>query len=400
MKSTSLHSTWVLALIALACDGTASQTPVTCTEARFEGGVNGIMPPRPLWVDKEAFHIVYPDPVLGIAHRALSRQTGLELSRVDYRELLEKELGPEYARLGLFGAAAAPDGALAVAFQHGIDRLLLSTGAAGQLWTPLWQESSTFFGLGWDGEGFTASLLDGFGRWGWARFSVKGEMLSNVEMVVDEPAVRWGAYDSETDKKTGTTVFVGVSADQGIYMVGRKGRQTSLTAPRAFWQVAAVGDIGPSPAVALHGNTALVAWGGRRLFIREVYLDDEQTSPLYRLEIDPASKAIQRVAAAHAGDRWVIVAQDDLGLMLVELRGSAISRRRLLNHAPGSCASCSQSDLRFTTTELSVVADGDEAWAGVVDATAQNVDKGGSVYPTYRVLPLRDSCEYRSLGSQ
>jgi|GEM_PF-3303988 len=407
MKRMLAHPAWGLVLLALGCDSTAPRTGVKCTEARFEGSVYSLMPPRPLWVDAESFHVVHPDSQLGIVHRTLSRQTGREQSLVDYRKVLEEERGSEYAQIGMDGVAAGPDGTLAVAFGYKDkeyvrqDRMLLSRGAGSRLWTPPWKVPSPVWGLGWDGEDFTASLLDFDARWGWARFSVEGEMLSQVE-VVGQAEVLWGEYDSETDKQTGTTVFVGASS-LGIYMVGRKGRETSLTAPADYWRVSASdggpGTFGSKPAVALGGDTALVAWVSGGLAMREVALGSGRTSALYHLDLDPANNPIKRTAAARAGDRWVVVTQDELGLLLVELQGGEMRSRRLLRHAPPPCASCPSSDLRFTTTELSVVADGDEAWAGLVDGTVQGADRG-VLYPTYRILPLRDGCEYKSLASE
>jgi hypothetical protein len=378
--------------------------PIGCREVQVDGDLAApsAMPHRPFWVNPTRFHVVHIDRYLGIVYRTFSRDTGLELS-VESEQVFPTNL--LFGYWGIDAVAASPQGDLAVAFGYNDegDRhegILSVSGGRRNAWTPPWQEPFRAWGLGWDGDAFTVSLLDWDERWAAARFSPQGEMLDEVT-VYGQGSVSFGYYDSDTDEQSGTTVFAG-AAWPGVVVVGRRGHDSSLTAPSSYWHFSTdEGTAGWATALALNGSTALVATEEKDLTLREISLDTGELLATWPVRSDPEGDVYQQVAAARAGDRWIIVGQDYVGLVLAEIRNGVMSQRRLLRHPPAACAetaTCgSSSDWRWSADKLSLAVDGDSAWAGVLDMTTQRMEGERTVF-TYRILPLRDGCEYESLG--
>jgi len=113
-----------------------------------------------------------------------------------------------------------------------------------------------------------------------------------------------GKFDAETDPESGTSLFVG--AAQSAVVSGRYGRDTSLTAPASYWLLD--GGNGSTsayaPAVALHGDSALIAWSDVTLgmIARELSLPGGQAGEPWVIPTD-TDNFYQQVAAARAGDR-------------------------------------------------------------------------------------------------
>src|SRR5512143_822436 len=133
-------------------------------------------------------------------------------------------------------------------------KILLIAGEKKTIWDYPWIDAYSTMGLGWDGEGFTASLLDSTGIWATARFTPQGEMLADAQEF-GQAAVNYGQYDVETDPENGTTVFV-TGYSPGVVVAGRYGRNASLTAPEPYWvmDTGIEPSSGLTPAVALHGD--------------------------------------------------------------------------------------------------------------------------------------------------
>ena len=390
--------------LADGCGG-ESPSPPACTEARVEGELSGpsSMPHRPLWADGKGLHAAYVDRQRGIVRDTLSAETGQELaSEADQ---------PCPISCGLRAMGRSPQDDMAISFawiSQGVSSegtLLLASDGTKTIWQQTWVGQYSTMGLGWDGEGFTASLLDDL-SWDWAaaRFTPQGDMLAEAELF-GQAAVNYGEYDVETDPESGTTVFVGASPI-GAVVSGRYGRDTSLTAPSPYWAFNGGND--PqwawTPAVALHGATALIAWADmdQGILAREVSLPSGQASDPWVITTDQGN-IVKHVAAARVGDHWVVVGQDYRGLVLAEIGPQGVQQRRLLSHALAACAatnSCpsNSSDWRWRAESMSVVAYGDSAWVGLVDMSFQRVENDLTLF-TYRILPLREGCEYESLAS-
>jgi hypothetical protein len=418
---------WVggLGLWAAACDGKAVGTracanvdggsgvndcaveapsPSTCVEGRIEGELStGWMARRPLWADQNGLHVVYTDRQRGIVRETLSPETGQEVaSQAD--QPCPVPCGPQ-------AVARSPGGDMAISyswvsldgvFSEGI--LLLAGDGTKRVLQQPWTGQYYTMGLGWDGGGFTASLLDGTVIWGTARFTPEGEILAEAQ-AFGRAAVNFGQYDVETDPETGTTVFV-TGYLPGVAVAGRFGRDTSLTAPDPTWVIDR-GDkasSGSTPAVALHGDAALIAWADvdRGILAREVSLPSGQAAMPWTISTDEGN-VFKQVAAAWASDHWVVVGQDYRGLVFAEVGSQGVKQRRLLNHAPAACAATntcpsSSSDWRWMSVVMTVAAYGESAWVGLVDQSMQRVENHLTLY-TYRVLPLRDGCTFQSLAS-
>jgi hypothetical protein len=345
----------------------------------------------------------------GIVRETLSPETGQAVaSQAD--QVFPTDLSPTYSATGVGPVVTSPNDDTAILFRWMTDgnyfqKILLASGGTNTIWQQPWIGQYNTFGLGWDGEGFTAALLDGNGLWGTARFTPYGEILADATQF-GEAVVNYGEYDVETDPASGTTVFVGAGG-LGVVVSGRYGRDTSLTAPSTYWLV----NSGPkargawTPAVALHGDTALIAWSDLEygIFAREVSLPSGQASDPPWIVTTDANNLFGQVATTRVADHWVVVGQDYRGLVLAEIVPAGVKQRRLLSHAPAACAatnSCpsNSSDWRWMAEFMSVVAYGDAAWVGFVDYSTQRVENGLTLY-TYRILPLRDECTYQSLAS-
>jgi hypothetical protein len=378
--------------------GAESAQPSACIEGRVELQESpDRLPNRPLWIDAQGFHLAHVDGQLGIVHHVLSRETGRVLSSQSYQVH-----SPQID--GLDSVAASPQGDVAFAYRYTVDGdiqqgvLSVSTGDS-TTWTAPWQYPRLAWGLGWDGEGFTASLLGS--DWATARFSAKGELLADVEMFAPSAPTKYGYFDTETDSQTGTTVFLGAGSP-GVVLVGRRGRDTNLTSPAASWhfegssQNSSSGEV----AVALNGPRVLLAWVDvlEDVMVREVSLDTGESTAQW---IVP-NIGFKNVAAAWAGDRWVIVGQHYTGLVLAEIRDNQIQQRTLLRHEPPclKTSTCVDSTtMTWYVRRLTVVADGKSAWAGFVDMGTQRVE-GNRTLLNYRIIPLRDECNYKTLASE
>jgi hypothetical protein len=387
----------------LSCGDAPAVLP-TCPEIRVKGELGGptAMPLRPLWADASGLHVVYVDRERRIARDVLSPQTG---------QLLASDADkPCPVSCSLRAAGWSPQGDTSIAYSHTAEGvfsegiLLQSADGTKARWQQPWTGQFFTLGLGWDGEGFTASLLDGTVVWATARFSPKGELLADGRPF-GQAAVNFGQYDVETDPANGTTVFVTGYAS-GVVVAGRYGRDTSLTEPDPYW---VIGDgIGAAaawtPAVALHGDTALIAWSDvdRGILAREVSLPIGQAAMPWVIGTD-AGNFFKQVAAGWAKDHWVVVGQDYRGLVVGELGAHSAKQWRLLGHAPAACAAANtcpsdSSDWRWTSLHLSVSASADSAWVGFVDMTVHEVENDLAIY-TYRILPLREGCAFESLAS-
>jgi hypothetical protein len=378
--------------------------PSTCTEARVEGGMStGWTPRRPLWADSDGLHLVYTDWQRGIVRATISPQTGQPLASSAVQPCPIAECGP-------YAVARSTEGDLAISF-HGKSGatyyegiFLAASDGTKTTWQQPWIGQYDTMGLGWDGEGFTAALF-GSGLWGTARFTAHGEVLADATRL-GEAIVNFGEYDVETDASSGTTVFVGASGS-GVAVAGRYGRESSLTAPSPYWLINGGSEARGAwtPAVAVAGDTALVAWSDLDygIFARAVSLPSGQTPNAAWVVTTDAISIFKQVAATRVGDHWVVVGQDYRGLVVAEIGPAGVAQRRLLSHAPAACAATdtcpsNSSDWRWMADFLSVAAYGDAAWVGVVDYSTQRVENGLTLY-TYRILPLRNECTYQSLAS-
>jgi hypothetical protein len=308
------------------------------------------------------------------------------------------------------GVAQSPQKETAIAFAYMLNDVS-SEGIAlwrgeqqSTLTLPPWFSARSIWGLGWDGQGFTVSMVDYSVTWYAARISPEGELLSERELF-GHASSTYGEYDIETDPVTGTTVFV-FGSSPGVSVVGRRGLDTSLTSPLDDWAISGADQTygGFGPAVALHGSTALVAWAdaSHGIFAREVSLDDGSTSEPLQVP-NSLPNVFKQVAAAWVKDHWVVVAQDYSGLMLMHIRGNSVSQRRLLEHGPAACSktdSCGiTSGWRWSAIHLSITADDNEAWVGVVDDSTSRIQGDVQLF-TYRILSTRDECTYMSLESE
>jgi hypothetical protein len=378
--------------------GAESTQPSACLEGRVElQEAPAWLPNRPLWMDAQSFHLAHLDRELGIMHHVLSRETGRVLSSQSYQVH-----SPQID--GLDSVAGSPQGDVAFAYRYTSDgtirqEVLSVSGGDSTTWTAPWQYPRRAWGLGWDGEGFTASLLGS--DWATARFSAKGELLADVETFAPSASTSYGYFDTETDSQTGTTVFLGAGSS-GVVLVGRRGRDTNLTSPAASWDFegSSESSFSGEVAVALNGPRALLAWVdvSEGLMVREVSLDTGESTAQWMVP----NSGFKNVAAAWAGDRWVIVGQHYTGLVLAEIRDNQIQQRTLLRHEPPclktkTCAD--SSEITWYVRRLTVVADGKSAWAGFVDVGTQRVE-GNRTLLNYRIIPLRDECNYRTLASE
>jgi hypothetical protein len=384
--------------------GVESTGPSECVEARVEGELSaGLMPSRPLWVDGVGLHVAYGDRLRGIVRETLSPTTGQALaSEADL-------LCPDYcslralARNLLGGFAVSAKRSSKGVFSEAT--FLQAGDGTKTLWQQPWSGQYNTLAFGWDGEGFTASLLDGTVIWGTARFTPKGEMLANAREF-GHAAVNFGQYDVETDPEKGTTVFV-TGFSSGVVVAGRYGRDASLTAPDPYWVIGNGIDDAPAstPAVALHGDSALIVWSdvNRGMIAREVSLPDGQASRPWIIATDQ-DNLFQQIATAWWADHWVVAGQDYRGLVIAELGAEDVTQRRVLQHTPASCAesnSCpaGNSDWRWRANHLSLVAEGGSAWVGFVDMSVHRVENDLAIF-TYRMLPVLEGCTFRSLASQ
>jgi len=286
--------------------------------------------------------------------------------------------------------------------------LLLSGDGTSTIWQEPWIDQYETVAFGWDGEGFTASLMGLLPNlaWAWAtaRFTPTGDMLAEPVML-GQTATDYGEYDAETDPESGTTVFVGASS-LGTVLTGLYNRETSLTAPSPYWLINRDdrNHWAGTPAVALNGSTALVAWSDldKGMVAREVALPSGQAGATWFIPTDP-NNIFKRVVATRAGDRWIVVGQDYRGLVLAEIDSKGMRQRRLLTHAPAACAATDScpviSDWRWQIENMAVAAYGDSAWVGLTDLSYERVENDLTLF-TYRILPLRDGCTYQSLASR
>ena len=405
MKLNCVSGWLVLTSGLVACGGNTprggSPSPPGCAEGRVEGEFSGSwLPRRPLWADRKGLHVVYLDRQRGIVRETLSPETGQEhASEAD-------QACPFYCGLRAMVRSPQDDMAISLAWVSGAvsgeGTLLLASDGTKTIWQQPWIGQYDTMDFGWDGEGFTASLLDGTGIWGAARFTPQGDMLADAKQF-GRAAANYGQYDVETDPESGTTLFV-TGYSSGVVVAGRYGRDTSLTAPSSYWVVNGGNDTSSAwtPAVALHGDTALIAWSNGNIFACEVSLPSGQTSSPWVINTDQGNFFLQ-VAAARAGDHWVVVGQDYRGLVLAEIGPEGVQQRRLLSHAPAACAvtdSCpsNSSDWRWRAEHVSLAAYGNSAWVGLVDMSFQRVENDLTLF-SYRILPLRDGCTYQSLAS-
>ena len=279
--------------------------------------------------------------------------------------------------------------------------LLYDGGGAENLFSHPWSPYAVW-GLGWDGETFTASLVDSALSFAAARFAPDGTIQGGASMFGRASAL-YGDYDVVTDASDGTTVLVGGNLP-GVTVVGRKGREASLTAPADSWSITGGADAytGFAPAVALAGSTALIAWvdSDHGIFAREVSLATGEASAPWLVTTDPAS-VFQRAAAARVGDRWIVAGQDYGGLVVAEIRGTTVSQRRLLSHPPAACSATDtcgiSSAWRWAASALTVATDGGSVWVGVVDLSSQRLQDGLTLF-NYRILSTGEGCAYTSLG--
>ena len=358
-----------------------------CVDAQVEGELDGgWLPHRPFWVDGAGLHLVHLDRDLGIVWQCLSRETGQELSH-DGARVFPPTIDPAF--WGVEAVVASPLGDLAIALAYmdedGIeqDRLLSLSGGISKTWMPRWQGKYYAMGLGWDGEAFTASLVDVDTNWAAARFAPQPTTQEEAE-AFGQAAARDGYYDSETDAQSGTTVFAG-AAMPGVAVAGRRDRDKRLTSSASGWQFS-TGDASPgwATALALNDPTAVVAWAEADVIIREISLDTGEVLQGWTLPKDPGDNVFEQVAVARVSDRWVLVAQDYRGLVMAEIRNGALTYRRVLHHPPAACVesnSCGMSSAwRWRGRRLAVVKDGDLAWAGVLDMSTQRVQSDHTLF--------------------
>lgn len=259
-------------------------------------------------------------------------------------------------------------------------------------------------GLGWDGEAFTAGLLSSSLDFATARFSELGELVTDVQ-TLGRAQVQFGEHDTAIDAESGSTVFVGATLP-GVSVVGRRGRDTSLTAPMDAWALTGGDDAftGFTPSVALDGMTALVAWADvdHGIFASELSLVTGEASDPIRIETDPGS-VVKGVAVARVIDHWLVIGQDYGGLLVAEIHQGELRQRRFLNHPPAECTrsnSCGlSSDWRWVASSLSVATDGESVWVGVVDQSSQRVEGDRTLF-SYRILSLNEGCTYRTLAGE
>ena len=409
---------WVGATTALACDGSSwgsgsgseggakdtggeeSTEASACIEGRVDVEPSSAwVPNRPVWVDAESFHVAHLRWDVGIIHDIVSRETG----RVVRSQIYEVHSPPID---GLDAVGASPEGDMAFAFRYTTDgvirqEVLSVSGGESKIWPAPWERPYYAWGLGWDGEGFTASLLNG--GWATARFSAKGDLRAGVEVFAKSAPAKYGYFDTETDSQSGTTVFLGAGAP-GVVLVGRRGRDSNLTSPANSWYFEGYNSSSPSGevAVALNGPKALLAWGDGaegRLMVREVSLETGESIAQW---IVITESIFGEVAATWAADRWVIVGQNRKGLTLAEIRDNQIQQRTLLRHQPPCLRTdtCVDSTTRdWYVRRLAVIADGSTAWAGFVDMSTQRFN-GIRTLLSYRIIPLRDGCNYKTLASE
>ena len=384
-------------------DGCGGEQPSWCREIRVEGEFSkSWLPPRPFSLDATNIYVTYYDRYLGIVWQTFSRETGQQIAVGSYG-VCPANLNPIYC--GLDAVARNPQGDIAVAFGYmdsGIRHdsvLSISGGSASQdVWTPPWATPWGVWGLGWDGEGFTASLLDFDARWAAARFSPKGEMLTDME-IFGQGSTSFGYYDTETDSQSGTTVFAGGGLP-GVVVVGRRGRDTSLTGAAPWRFSTSEWTSGWATAVALSEDTVLVVCEEAETLVREISLETGELLRSWTFPTEWDIVAYKLLAAARAGNRWIIVGSDGLGLVLAEIRDNTLQQRRILRHAPAACIetkTCDQgTEYEWDGRQLSLAVDGDSVWAGIIDLSTRRYDNGRTLFP-YRMLPLAEGCEYESL---
>jgi len=378
-----------------------------CAEGRVEGELSGAawLPHRALWSDAEGLHLVHVDRELGVRLRTFSTQTSQEISS-RHEQVFPSDV--EAASRGLEAIARSPSGDLAIAFAYArqgvtTSRVLLVRGDEGTIWSPPWVDNYRVFGLAWDGEAFTASLMDSALNYAAARFRSDGDIVADAT-ALGHASANYGDYDVETDAATGTTVFAG-GALPGVAVVGRHGLAASLTGVDRAWSFSGGQDAyaGFTPAVAVAGDKALIAWADadHGIFAREVALPGGEIAGAWLVGTSPGN-FFQQVSAIRAGDHWLVAGQDYAGVVLAELRGTAMSQRRLLMHAPAACTagnSCAlSSEWRWIASGLTLVGGEEHAWVGVVDQSTQRV-AGAQTLFNYRLLPANDGCSYQSLLS-
>ncbi len=272
-------------------------------------------------------------------------------------------------------------------------------GGEHAVWEPPWKTTYSIGGLGWDGEAFTVVLVNSAVDFATASLTPKGELVTDVT-IFGRTATSYGEYDVETDPADGTTVFVS-AVPAGVEVSGRRGRDKRLTAPKDCWSFGTQGGSGAfSPSVALNGNTALIAWASvSRVFVREVSLETGEERGAWVMTTD-GENVFKDVAAVRAPDGWMVAGVDYSGVIVARIRGGSLSQSRLVDHGPGACSKNSlcgvTTDWRWQASELSLLANGDAFWIGVVDMSMQRVDGVGTLF-TYRVLPVRDGCTYGTL---